>query len=342
MTKRKKISGKKPQSPKPRSSDLTGSKFATHKKVVVAKIMLQAQSYLEVGSGQEKSIINQQSIDPSIIQNLEYSQIEQYSRVWKVSPLKLLHNYSGEYVIPGSTLKGFSRSRYELYNHPRDCFIVPSNKEDKRSWAHHQLFDITPTDHTIKTKFNCEICIAYGSFKDGGSLISFSDAKLNIRKPNNQEDFVEEASINPFEKGSVKDLHEMFKSGAKFFFTITMKDLADEQIAKVLESLGVLSGNSRLLGFSKYKKQEINNFQTELGVVECALYDLSVFKKDSLGILRKESYLQGKIGLSKDEKIQLKIEYINKYKDKWDNNLKSSDFETQDEHDVLADILNQN
>ncbi len=206
--------------------------------------------------------------------------LEQIASTLNLVPTKYPVQYSGSYFIPGSTLRGLSRSRYELYSSPRVCYIV-SDKLDIEARTHQQLFDI---DEKIDPKNRCHICKIYGSLKVGKSKVDFSDAKMT-------KGVVPEYFIG---KGHGTEILYVFPPGSEFTFTIRVRGQNREVQANILQSFGILEKEGRIYGISKYwqKIREDGN-----------IFDFGVAYFE---LLKIEDYRRGKIGQL--EKIKLRLE----------------------------------
>ncbi len=316
--------------------------------IVELKLKLTAISYLFVGSGIER--INEGlNIDKILDFNISDMNLENLQKlVGRTNTNFFLpmdypvryENYSNnayKYAIPGSTLKGFTRSRCELYDIENVCYIITDSFDDKCK-THHELFGIDKST-IMKTNESCWICNLFGSKKRGKSRLIFTDAILRDNK------YAVPIKLKSFGNS----LKMAFKPDATFTFDIKMINTEMQDEVDILNALGIIEGETRLLGFSKYREQELGDNSIEIfGVVKFDINRVIRYETDNNGIFIKIAYNKNNKEklekLPKDEKYkklkELYAEYLNKQMEKW-KKLDSRLF-TQDEDEKLIRKLPSN
>jgi len=245
----------------------------------VFHIKLTLDTFAFIGSG-EKGIRSGPLLNSWIKREIfsppDYKMLRNAASASRIDETELPVNYSDKYVIPGSTLKGLSRSRYELYSYPRSCFII-SDRWDPKAKTYHELFDLQSNTH-INTRKGCKICKLYGSLDDGASKVEFTDAVLYKGEP---IEFVDKSH------GSAYYLAYPPNSTFKFRIKVWGQDKSTQ--ANILESLGIISGGKRLIGISKFRaKKSDDGQQYDFGVASFKLMKIENFKRNKLGILKLE------------------------------------------------------
>ena len=189
-------------------------------------------------------------------------------------PNYFLTSDGGEkYFIPGSTIKGLSRSRMEMNSIDPKCFIVQDGRVKKESTRHRNLFNLTKARYQTNT--SCWICKLYGSTNRniGRSKINFSDAVMHDGEMK-QVVF----------KDLGTDKYIVFKEGTTLRGRITMYGLSKRQEALILQSLGMIVKHTRLVGYSKYRiKEDQDGNQIELGSVQFKLRKIQRYEANKFG-----------------------------------------------------------
>jgi len=241
-----------------------------------------AESYIHIGSGSIKPLF-----DLNKVKDVSMDELEKLT-----SELKFLENVlpsrSGNYYIPGSSLKGAIRSRAELMfkNQAGEvpaCFIVYNPREEPKE-AHLRIWGDVIFENRFKCdagRFSrvCEVCDIFGA-PSLLSKVSFGD--------------LIPVDSDPVEIVEIYNVPQMiFRKGTKFRGIIQFGGLENYQIGLLLHAMRVLDNKPILIGRYKYKKVKIEGREKYFGRLK---FSITKIEPDNIDISEALSAFKEKLG----------------------------------------------
>lgn len=191
-------------------------------------------------------------------------------------------SYSKRPVIPGTTLKGMSRSRLEYKFSPKNiagsriaysCYAVQEYSQSVPT-RHQKFWGIDNAIMREQCRFddkNRKVCIVCDMFGTGslGSRVSFSNAL--------------------FPRESLTQNGTMIKPGSRGELTVLLRNFNETELGLFLLSLEIFSGSPVIVGFYKYRYNPVVGIKSNAqvpyyGLVKFNLED--AYSSDGLGFTK--------------------------------------------------------